>query len=131
MRTQICEVPQGQYTGYYWLSNSEFPVVVSGAFDNSILNNKLPFIVEAGLYNVAENTAVMIHHNGKANVIFQYNLSLENGVRNQEVCYEVQRLERIPAAKFFQIWKEEADALCAGMNVLKPYARVFAGFINH
>lgn len=128
MRTYLEQIPEGNYTGYYWLSNAEFPEVVSGNFPENLLEKTLPFVVEANLFDANNNQSISIRHNGERHVIQAYNLSDLTDFEKNEVAFIAHRLQEKGKAKFWELWREEADDLCAGMKTLRPYGRAFVGF---
>jgi len=128
MRTIINHVPEGSYTGYYWLSNAEKPQRVNGNFPSETFTEKLPFIVEGNIYDEANQRSISIRHNGEKHVINQYNLDDLSGYEKNPVAFIGHRLLEKGKVKFWEIWKEEEDPLCTGMKTLRPYARVFVGF---
>lgn len=129
MRTSInslLEIPKGNYTGYYWLSDAEKPEPVNGAF--TARQQTLPFIVEGNLYDADNDRSISIRHNGEKHIIHQYDLSNLSGFEKHPVALITHRLPGKGKVKFWELWKEEEDRLCAGMKTLRPYARVFVGF---
>ena len=128
MRTPIEQIPEGIYIGYYWLSNAEKPEPVEGKFSAAMLTQHLPFIVEGNLYDEAKGISISIRHNGDKHIIYEYNLHYLNGFEKNEVSFIAHRLSGKGKVKFWELWKEEEDYLCAGMKTLRPFARVFVGF---
>jgi CRISPR type III-associated protein (TIGR04423 family) len=128
MKQIIYIIPEGNYNGYIWLSNSEEPEMVKGSLDSAILEKGIPFIVEGFLYDKEKEISIEIRHNGKQHVLTQYNLYETSGYEFPETVVETHRLAGAKTAKFINVWKEEPDNLCAGMKTLKPFASVFAGF---
>ncbi len=128
MREIINEVPRGSYSGYYWLSNAEKPVVVQGSFPEDILEKSLPFVVEANLWDDGAGHSISIRHNGEKHIIVRYNLNTPQGFEQHQVTFIAHRLPGKGRAKFVELWREETDELCNGINTLKPYGRAFIGF---
>lgn len=128
MRTFIEQIPGGNYTGYYWMSDSEMPVVVKGEFPSTLLSQSLPFIVEGNLYDAKNNQSFSIRHNGSNPVVCQYNLNELSGCEKNPVAFIAHRLPGKGRVKFWELWKEEKDSMCEGLNTLRPFVRVFVGF---
>lgn len=130
MRTQLDTIPQGDYTGYYWLSDAEFPIPVSGNFPDDLLK-PLPLVAEANLYDATTNRSISVRHNGERHVIQQYDLKGIAGFEKNEVFIITHRLPQKGRAIFWELWRETEDPLCNNFKTLKPYGRVFVGFENN
>lgn len=128
MREQIEHIPDGNFVGYYWLSNAQKPKIVNGDFPQNILEQQLPFIVEGSLYDAAIKCSIAIRHNGEKHVIYKYDLSSLTGIEINDVAFIAHRMLGKGKVKFRELWREEEDPLCAGMTTLRPHARVFVGF---
>lgn len=128
MRKTITEIPGGRYVGYYWLSNEEKPVSIRGNFPSNKLSNLPPFIVEGNIFDAERKVSISIRHNGKEQVIHQYDLHDLSGFEKHEVKIIPHRLQGKGKVLFWELWREEVDILCANMKTLVPYARVFTGF---
>lgn len=130
MRELITEIPSGNYTGYYWMSDAEKPVLVEHpeAFPNEALSQMIPFIVEGNLYDEVKKISIYIRHNGKGHVIYKYNLNNPSGFEMNMVSLIAHRLDGMGRVTFIELWKEEGDPLCENLKTLRPYARVFVGF---
>jgi CRISPR type III-associated protein (TIGR04423 family) len=119
------EIPQGSYTGYYWMSDKEKPETVDGEFRPN-LNGQNPFIIEAMLWDETTQKSIMITHTGKYH-IFEYDLNLLE-VEDEIKEYMPHRLEGVKKVKFKQYWKAEDDPLCCDFQVLELKAQIFVGF---
>ncbi len=128
MRKKITEIPEGNYIGYYWLSNAQEPVKVTGSFPSAILNQPLPFVVEGNLYDTNNKISISIRHNGSKHIIHQFDLKNTTGFGINPVEFIAHRLPGVNKVKFLELWKEVNDTLCEMMTTLRPYARVFVGF---
>jgi CRISPR type III-associated protein (TIGR04423 family) len=125
----ISEIPATSYVGYVWFSNSEKPKMLhkQDFEDRNISSN--PFIVEALLFDEANNISVHILHDGSYNII-QYDLETlkSDGFQLVSKAYLPHRLEGVEKVHFVQLWKAEEDSLCEGMLVDTLKATVFCGF---
>lgn len=128
MKKIIKALPDSPFKGYYWLSNADKPEMVDGIFNSELLENGIPFIVEAALFNKASNISIFIKHNGTTHEIIQYDLNKNESYEYTTITLKTHRLADEKSARFIQVWKEEPDALCVNMKTLKPFAQVFAGF---
>lgn len=132
MKEPIKTIPDSDYTGYYWMSDSPTPVEVIGNFPTEKLqNNSIPFVLEGNLFDKEKNMSITIRHDGEKHIICQYDLNNMEGIEKHEVYLIPHRLRGKERMIFWELWKEEVDALCDGMKTLKPYARLFAGFDNN
>jgi CRISPR type III-associated protein (TIGR04423 family) len=112
------------YKGYYWMSDVSNPEPFTGKFPAK----PNAFLMEALLTNGQKS--IMISHNGQLN-IFEYDLDLlkATGAVLEDISFETHRLPE-GKAKFKQLWLQEKDAFCEGMEVLTLKAQIFVGFEN-
>lgn len=126
-------IPEATYDGWYWLSNANMPKMLNREkFDEALLA-KLPFVIEAHLYDAATQTSISIKNVDGAYRIIQYQLKDLDGYEVLERSYVGHRLHQEgpqPILKFKEVWKEEPDILCNGMKTLVPYFTAFVGFKN-
>jgi CRISPR type III-associated protein (TIGR04423 family) len=128
--TSLSEIPDVNYIGFYWLSDAEFPVMVTEnkKFDSTHIKIN-PFIVEAMLWDDKSQKSIMISHTGSYQ-IFEYNLKEIEG-EFVEKEYFAHRLEGVSKVCFKQLWQTEKDLNCEDMQVLKMKAQIFIGFKNN
>lgn len=121
------EIPQGSYTGYYWMSDQEKPDPVNGSFTPNLKSSN-PFIIEAMLWDETNKKSIMITHTGKYQ-IFEYDIAVlkDEGVLESKE-YMPHRLPGVKKVKFKQYWKAEDDPLCNKFPVLELKAQIFVGF---
>lgn len=116
-----------KYTGYYWLSDSQEPVVLENEPVEQALfavgNN--PFVIEAQLLSADESVAVRYCDGKCIEVITPCS---EFADEQAQVYVSLRMGSR--KLKFVQLWQEDDDAdnLCCGMTSLVPGRMVFAGF---
>lgn len=129
------EIPNSKFEGYYWLSNSDTPVVLNGESANfAEYETSNPFIQEA--YFTDGTTSYSIKHfDGKGHVVSESNCA--NFAEKSEHQYladpaiiRAGKEKGLDVSKlsFIQEWKDEKDELCDDMNVLKPAKIAFIGF---
>ena len=123
----LSDIPNLPYEGYVWMSDEKDPKVLNKeSFDfNTIGTN--PFVIEALLYNKAQNISIHIQHTGEYQ-IFEYHLNDFSKENLVEKDYLPHRLDGVKNVSFKQIWLPEPDENCAGMDVLNLKAIVFCGF---
>lgn len=114
------KIPNGNYSGYLWYSDTEKPEEYIGN-GGSIDLNTFPYIAEGMLWDENTKTSVMINYTHKLHVAVYPNVD----VSQSKVYLGHKSGEK--NLKFSTIWKEEVDELCEGMKVLKPVANVFIG----
>lgn len=125
--TSLEVIPNGNYQGYYWLSNAETPVMVNGKLDLTQIKIN-PFIIEGMLWDEKSQKSIMISHTGSYQ-IFEYNLKEIEG-EFVEKEYMAHRLDGVSKVSFKQLWQAEEDTNCERMEVLKMKAQIFVGFKN-
>ncbi len=125
----------GKFTGYYWLSNSDTPVILNNeSADFAEYDNSNPFIQEA--YFTDDVTSYSIKHfDGKGHIISEVKIA---DIANETYHDYLADAAIIRAGKdkeldiklvsFIQEWKDEEDKLCKNMQVLKPAKIAFIGF---
>jgi len=123
----LIEIPQGSFTGYYWMSDQDYPEKVNGKFDAPKTIN--PFIIEAMLWDEINKKSIMITYTGKYQ-IFEYDLNIleSEGKLEPEKNYMAHRLGDVKKVKFKQFWREEEDLNCENFPVLELKAQIFVGF---
>jgi CRISPR type III-associated protein (TIGR04423 family) len=124
---KLADIPNLNYKGYYWLSDSETPVMVNGKFDSTQIKIN-PFIIEGMLWDEKTKKSIMISHTGNYQ-IFEYDLKeIEGELVEKE--YMAHRLAGVSKVCFKQLWQDVRDANCEGKEVLKMKAQIFVGFKN-
>lgn len=136
-------IPQSDsYEGYYWMSDSDKPVIVSGGLPKELetldpMCN--PFVIEAQLYDKAGNVSYSVKYIDGQYHIYKFSevadqLTVATG-KYDHITLKKYQSHRMDGRKllFLQYWDAEDDPLCAGdkpMPVLQPGALVFVGFEN-
>lgn len=122
-------IPQGEYTGYIWMSDETTCKVFKNQSLDNVLPNKIgnPYIAEGFLCNDKWSYSIKFL-NGKYH-FSKFNLEKLKGV-------EYESHEYLPSFKdkevkkicFNEYWRPEKDERCNGFETLKPSEFVFVGF---
>lgn len=128
------DIPNGDYEGYFWVSNSKEPKKIPDESSltemKSIQGN--PFVMEALLYDRNEEISIHVQHTGRQQIIcYDWKAFDESSLiseRQDKATFIPQKIKGIEGLEFQRIWKKENDLLCAGKKVLKMHALVFTGF---
>jgi CRISPR type III-associated protein (TIGR04423 family) len=125
----LTDIPERQYEGYIWFSDSQEPEVLFGNKPFSFHSPKdNPFVVEALLYSRHENVSVMVKHTGKYHITeYDINKINSNGILIPKE-YLPHRLKDVSKVCFFQFWSPESDPNCLNMEVQTLRAIIFSGF---
>ena len=127
---KINDINAQKYEGYAWLSDKGKPEILRNiAFDFSKYEDgKNPFIIEALLFDKANNKSIHITHTGKYH-IKEFDLNdLPEGSELVDVKYLPHRLNGVKKVCFKQLWVPEKDEHCEDLPVLKMKALIFTGF---
>jgi CRISPR type III-associated protein (TIGR04423 family) len=122
-KISIDTIPQGNYQGYYWMSNSSKPVIQDeGDIDKSIFK-ELPFVVEANYYSSEADISIQIK-----SVDGQYLVS-EINVKDCEV---IEYIGHDIGSNYLVVeaWGEKEDDLLEGMIAKVPVWEAFKGFVE-
>ena len=143
--TQIDHIPNYRFTGYYWMSDSNQPVMLNDEPfpQEEILNSVNPFCIEALLYAEKENISIHVMHTGTY-LVSAYDINaigeMETGGKADTIKKEYlpHRLNGVKKVKFLQIWAEELVQVCKveplevdennSFPTLTPTALIFTGF---
>jgi CRISPR type III-associated protein (TIGR04423 family) len=124
----IIDIPQLEYIGYLWFSDSHSPTVFNSEiirFETELIN---PFIIEGWLWNESSMTAIHIQHSGHY-IVRKYNMKEFMATAECEVIdFLPNRMPGIDRLRFVPLWIEENDEMCQGMPVLQSKGYVFVGF---
>ena len=122
-----------KFNGYYWLSDSEFPVVLNNEeVDFSVYENSNPFIQEAYFSDNIISYCIK-HFDGIGHTVVARTLSeIEN--LSELTCLPAPQLlkinQNIKYLSFIQVWNDVEDILCENMKTLQPGVVLFKEFIN-
>lgn len=123
---KVDKIKPGDYTGYFWKSDSPKPEIVNGSFDQDLNPNKNPFIIEAQLYDHNTMLSYSIKYIDGEYLIMEHQVNSLD-FNNKDVFY-AHRMKGHKRLQFLQYWQEVEDDLCEGMKVLQPAELVFVGF---
>ena len=132
----LSKIPQLQYEGYIWASDSSEPIVYSNEIiDFTMFIQKAnPFIQEGYMFAKNEKKSISIKHfDGIGYVIAEFDVTPLNNDNSTELNYIadpaiVRAKNNIKKLKFKRYWKAVKDELCEDMEVFKPSHAVFLGF---
>lgn len=118
--------PGSSVQGYFWLSNSERPVIVDGAFSGlSLLDYYNPFVIEAQLYDKATQMSYSIKYvDGQ---YFVQKIKVTEQIINDAKSY-ISKWDDNERLLFTTTWLKKQDPLCCNMGVLVPADFIFVGF---
>ncbi len=121
------KIEKSKYQGYLWYSDKKEPQVLNNeVFELEIADNANPFVIEGLLFDGQKSINIK-YVDGKY-IVNTYDLNALDGVMQEQKFYS-HRMDG-KQLKFRQIWKEQPDELCEGMQVLQPAELVFVGFNN-
>ncbi len=121
------KIEKSKYQGYLWYSDKKEPQVLNNeVFELEIADNANPFVIEGQLFDGQKSINIK-YVDGKY-IVNTYDLNALDGVMQEQKFYS-HRMDG-KQLKFRQIWKEQPDELCEGMQVLQPAELVFVGFNN-
>jgi len=119
------KIEKSKYEGYLWYSDKKEPQVLNNeVFELEIADSSNPFIVEGQLFDGQKSISIK-YVDGKY-FFNTYDLNALDGVMQEQKFYSHRMGGK--QLKFRQIWKEQPDELCEGMQVLQPAELVFVGF---
>lgn len=119
------KIEKSKYQGYLWYSDKKEPQVLHDeVFELEIADNTNPFVIEGQLFDGQKSISIK-YVDGKY-IVNTYDLNTLDGVM-QEQTFHSHRMEG-KLLKFKQIWKNQSDELCEGMQVLQPAELIFVGF---
>ena len=119
------KIEKSKYQGYLWYSDKKEPQVLNNeVFELEIADSSNPFVIEGKLFDGQKSISIK-YVDGKY-IVNTYDLDALDGVMQEQKFYS----HRVDGKqlKFRQIWKEQPDELCEGMQVLQPAELFFVGF---
>lgn len=125
----LSEIPDYNYVGYIWMSNSDHPKPIESK--NKIPATTNPYVVEGNLYCEDKEISISIKNTGEGYIIGQIDLkkaNLDKTIELKPQTYISHRLHKSKKVNFKQAWIAEKDEMCEGMKVLQPAWRAFEGF---
>lgn len=126
------EIEQGNYQGYYWMSDETAPHLLNGEpFTLQLNNDTNPFVIEAQLYNDNGISYSIKYFDGNY-LIHKYDtnqLAKQANTIVDTLIFNGHRMEG-KALKFNRYWREVSDDLLCGLTTLEPKEFVFIGFTN-
>lgn len=121
-------IEKGNYVGYLWMSDSQSPNIISGEFSIDELNPEVnPFIVEAQLFELDNEISISIKYADGHYFVRKTSIADLNDLEYDEIKFCGNKMSG-RVIKMRRYWRPERDALCEGMDVLKPAEMLFVGF---
>jgi len=123
------QIPDYEYQGYYWFSNSPKPVILNyEKFEINILT-ELPFVVEGNLYAPLENISIQIKNIDGVYYIALIDLSNTNGY---QISQPQKYLGHDLGFDYYlvQAWELVEDDQCNGLETFVPAFTAFKGFVE-
>jgi|GEM_PF-5851664 len=129
----IQDIPDYNFTGYYWQSDRDTPKMLNeGVFPKEKFQvGGNPFCVEALLYSQSEQVSIHIQHTGEY-LVNGYDLRQVDQLEVVPKSYLPHKLDKVEKVLFKQVWEEEDLVVNSeeSMPTLKPSALIFVGFQN-
>ena len=124
---EITEIPEANYQGYIWYSDSDHPKVHTGdkAYGGTLDPKANPFIIEGNLWDEANRASISIRYVDGRYYIHRTVLTSDE-VKNYKT-FVAHRIEGCTYLRFVQLWEPRTDTMCEGMEVLEPSKLVFIG----
>ncbi|MGM0944692.1 MAG: TIGR04423 family type III CRISPR-associated protein [Bacteroidota bacterium] len=128
---EISQIPDYKFTGYYWMSDKDKPVILfEESFPKSeMLKSLNPFCVEALLFSKEKKISIHIQHTGQY-LVTAYDHQELDKLETVPKEYIPHKLEQVQKVIFKQVWEEmplEVDE-STSFPSLKPTALIFSGF---
>lgn len=125
--TDFNTIPDCEYEGYIWYSDSEKPKIFKNEKFNADLLTKLPFVVEGMLYAEKEKISIRIVNIDGAYRIAK--MTLENIPPEYVVDYFAKEVfGKASKIRMYQHWEEKEDVINNNRPVLCPSWSAFIGF---
>jgi len=121
-------IPEGRYDGYVWMSDKEYPKVLSGE-PFVVANGAGSFVLEALLIDRENARSVHVRHvNRYLVVVYELKEAKKKGIRYEMLDFVPHRITGKREVHFLRTWTEEEDPMCDGMKVWMPGEIIFIGF---
>ncbi len=127
---RLTDIPQTEYEGYLWISDSQKPSKIDGKYDFSNISIN-PFIAEGNLKARDRSVSISIRHAGNKLLIYQYDLDKISKIPKDQITvrnYLALRIEGVKSMQFITVWMAGEDSLAKNFKTLKPLFQVFNGF---
>jgi CRISPR type III-associated protein (TIGR04423 family) len=121
------------YTGYYWLSDADHPVILENQpiTYTPVLN---PFIIEGHLFSEKDNASISVRHIDGQYLIYKmfWETAMPEDIISEGTYTYLAgssfKKSGIKTLRFRRYWQEHRRENCAGMAVLEPGPVGFIGF---
>lgn len=121
-------VPKGSYDGYVWLSDKEYPAVLSGERFQAPEDTQ-SFVIEALLIDKEHGRSVHIRHMNSYLVVVYDLIDLKGKEYKVELMeFVAHRINGRKKLHFLRTWIQQEDPMCDDMKVWMPGELIFVGF---
>lgn len=124
----IAALPNMEYFGYLWYSDSEKPVVLKGERVSVSKGTNHPFIVEGNLISLNGLVSINIKQVGSRQLITQFDVEIikkDERLKVEKLMYTPHKLEGYRELVFEQVWALESDSQCCGWESYRPAYQYF------
>lgn len=124
----IAALPNVEYVGYLWYSDSEKPAVLKGERVNFSKDTNTPFIVEGNLISVDGLVSINIKQVGGRQLITQFDVETikrDERLKFEKLRFTPHKMDGYKEVVFEQIWSLESDPQCCEWESYKPAYQYF------
>ena len=119
----------GEYEGYIQMSDKIIEHIFKKptslpSWDS--LHNNINYILEMALFEPKSNKSILVRQANDKWITVEKFLTKEE-IDNTDIFYTIKEKDNLKA-KVAQIWQEEEDEFCLGLQTLTPKTLLFAGF---
>jgi len=131
MKIDINNIPDLNYKGYLWFSDTQKPELIIGKLDKAELI-QLPFVIEGNLWAETEQISINIKNIDGEYIVNQFDIKNTDCKYDTVKEYIAHDLTEVEKYKMHQHWEaKQDDDLLAGMSSLHPSWVAFVGFIHN
>lgn len=128
--------------GYYWMSDSNIPIIIQEekaktkflSLLKTIRDTTNPFIIEAQIYDKKSNLSYSLKYVDGKYIVVKYYVkeNIEDIIKGKydNISLKKYIANRMSGLKllFLQYWQEDTDVISKEIPVLQPAEMVFVGF---
>ena len=130
-KINIQDIPDLNYSGYLWASDSNKPLQIDGKLDKTLIVG-LPFIIEGNLWSEEDQISIQIQNIDGVYHIAHIDMKESTTIELEEKEYLAHDLQDEKGGtkylKMKQAWLPKADPLSNDFPVLQPAWEAFVGF---
>ena len=127
---EAANIPEGNYQGYYWLSDAQKPILLeNGPIDQSIfMQGQVPFVVEANFFCQDKMISIQVKNRDGICHIAQIDVGDLGNVQRYD-CSHLEGDIGYTKYKMMEHWESVAGGpYLANMDTLEPVWSAFVGF---